>query len=455
MATTTTETGATEVIPHPIETVLKLYVEHINSLFKALFLTMAALQNTDKRVVEVLAEFEKKNCTITEPDEDGLSYINVGENYVKRWNLLNQEVKQIRLSRSLVPASFLASLVSQYDGFLGQLIKALFDIKPELLNSSEKNITYSQLLEFGSVEAAKEYLLEKEIETVLRKSHTEQFDWLEGKFVIELRKDLPSWPIFIELTERRNLFVHTRGIVSSQYMKVCAQHKVKLADDVKVGTQLFAGADYMTSAFACIFEIGVKLAHVLWRKMQPETRKEADESLAEISYQLIYEDEEKRIEIAANLLDFGANTLKKFSSEQLRRRLIINRAQAYKWLGKDDVARKIIQAEDWTATSDDFKLAEAVILENYKDADEIMLKMGKNGPVTTQSYREWPLFKRYVERPEFKVLFKTIFEEDFLVVEAPISAPIEPLVLNEHLPKSPDEASTGAMLTEDSEETTS
>lgn len=411
---------------HPLESVVKLYVEHISSLFKGLFLTMAALQGTDKKVVELLQDFEKENCIITEPDEDGIQYVRVKENYVKRWNLLNQELKQIRLSRSLVPASFLASLVSQYDGFLGQLIKALFNIKPELLNASEKNITYSQLLEFGSVDAAKDYLLEKEIESVLRKSHTEQFEWLEAKFNIELRKDLASWPMFIELTERRNLFVHTRGIVSSQYMKVCAQHKIKLAENIKVGSQLDASAGYMTAAFACIFEIGVKLSHVLWRKMQPETRVQADENLAEVCYQLIYEDDEKRMEIAANLLDFGTNTLKKHSSEQLRRRLVINRAQAYKWLGKEDVAKKIVQSEDWTATSDDFKLGEAVILENYREADEIMLRMGRNGALSSQSYREWPLFKRYVERPEFKVLFKTIFEEDFLVVESPISAVIEP-----------------------------
>ena len=121
---------------------------------------------------------------------------------------------------------------------------------------------------------------------------------------------------------------------------------------------------------------------------------------------------------------------------------------AYKWLGKDDVARKIIQAEDWTATSDDFKLAEAVILENYRDADEIMLKMGKNGPVSTQSYREWPLFKRFIERPEFKVLFKTIFDEDFLIVEAPVSAPIEPLAIEGQLPKSHDEASVSVPSTD-------
>lgn len=115
-------------------------------------------------------------------------------------------------------------------------------------------------------------IIEKEVETVLRNSHVEQFDWLESKFGIPLRKGLDSWPTFVETTERRNLLVHTGGIVSSQYIKNCKEHKVAFGNDLKPGSELHVDAEYVAKAYFCIFEIGVKLAHVLWRKLDSNTR---------------------------------------------------------------------------------------------------------------------------------------------------------------------------------------
>ncbi len=148
-------------------------------------------------------------------------------------------------------------MISQFDSFLGGLIKAIFYAKPALVNSSEKLLNISQLSEFDSINAAKEYIVEKEVETVLRKSHSEQFDWLENKFNVKLRKNLPAWKTFIEITERRNLFVHSNGIASSQYIKVCNEHSVEI--DVKVAQELSASLEYFTEAYHCIYEIGVKI----------------------------------------------------------------------------------------------------------------------------------------------------------------------------------------------------
>jgi len=159
--------------------------------------------------------------------------------------------------------------VSSYDAFLGKLVGALFRIKPELLKSSDRTLTYLQLSDFDSISEAREHLLEKEIETLLRKSHSEQFEWLENRFAVKLRVDLPIWPTFIEVTERRNLFVHSDGIVSSQYLKVCREHEVALDSETKQGSQLEVPHVYFKSAYEAIFEIGVKLGQVLWRKLKP------------------------------------------------------------------------------------------------------------------------------------------------------------------------------------------
>src|SRR5258708_18606509 len=74
-------------------------------------------------------------------------------------NVTRRTEKSILAGMS-VQRSFIISLISQYDAFLGRLIRALFLIQPDLLNASGKNITFSQLQEFESIDAAKEYIIE-------------------------------------------------------------------------------------------------------------------------------------------------------------------------------------------------------------------------------------------------------------------------------------------------------
>jgi hypothetical protein len=117
--------------------------------------------------------------------------------------------------------AFIVSLVSQYDVFLSALVRCLFIAQPGLIQSSKKTFEVSEILAFGSMQEAKDAIADEEIESLLRESHHEQFSWLERRFNIQtLRKDLRSWPNFVEITQRRNLFVHSDGRISKQYLKV-------------------------------------------------------------------------------------------------------------------------------------------------------------------------------------------------------------------------------------------
>jgi hypothetical protein len=110
-----------------------------------------------------------------------------------------------------IPELFLMGLISAYDQFLSQLVKCVFFVRPAILSSSERNISFKDLMEIGSVEAARDRIIEKEVESVLRESHSRQIEWLERKLDVTLRKDLKIWSEFIEICERRNLISHTNG----------------------------------------------------------------------------------------------------------------------------------------------------------------------------------------------------------------------------------------------------
>ncbi|MGK2856489.1 MAG: hypothetical protein ACSLFQ_04705 [Thermoanaerobaculia bacterium] len=390
---------------------LERFVTNVDSLATTLPLAMSAIQAAQKASGETLKQFIDQYATTEERGRELL--VKVAPDHWLRFNKLSGRRRKFAMASRTVPSSYLVSLVSQFDAFIGDLIRALFAAKPDTLNVSEKALTFSQLAEFKTIDEARDFILEKEIEGVLRKSHQEQFEWLEGRFGLPLRKGLDSWPRFIELTERRNLLVHTGGVVSSQYLQVCKAAGVALEKDAAVGKTLKVSRGYFDAAYEITFEIAVKLAHVLWRKVLPEERRDADENLSRICYELL---EDARYKLARELLDFATCVLKQHSTDEVRRRLVVNHAQAYKWLGNLEKALEIMSGEDWTATSDMFKLADAVIRDDFELAAKFMERIGKSTERT--EYRDWPLFMEFRKTDVFLRTYEQVFGEAFTVFPA-------------------------------------
>jgi len=388
--------------------VIAEFVVQVESLATSLPLAMAVIQGAHRAAHKSYDDFVEKNCK--EETKSEASYILVPVELDDRYNVLKKRVRQTSTAYSVVPRSFLVSLISSYDAFLGKLVIALFRIRPEMLKSSDRTLTYSQLSEFGSIGQAKEHLLEKEVETLLRKSHTEQFDWLESKFAVKLRVDLPVWPTFIEVTERRNLFVHSDGIVSSQYVKVCGEHGAALDTGIKPGSRLEVPHTYFKFAYEAVFEIAVKLGQVLWRKLKPSEIAAADEALSTVCYDLL---KERQYRLSQKLLDFACSSPMKHATEKDRLIFLVNRAQAYKWDGNSKRALEIIAEQDWSATGTTFQLAAAVLRDEYSVAVSLMESIGANGDPSKTAYKTWPLFREIRKNKTFTDTFEKIFGEPF------------------------------------------
>lgn len=413
--------------PTSIGDEIELLVNQIDALAETLPLANVAIQGVLVTSGQQLARFLKEECSVIGNDGKQTSYSIDGAQYLQFQRFVRR-VHKAGLAMTLVPRGLLVALVSQFDAYVGGLIRQLFKMREEIITASERNLTLSELIQFKSIDDAKEYIVGKEIESVLRESHTEQFAWLEAKFNLPLRKDLPVWPTFIEVTERRNLFVHTNGIVSHQYLEVCRKHGCKIPADICLGQSLPLTREYFQAAYECLFEIGVKLGQVLWRKIQSSDMVKADSNLVFVTYNLIAEG---RYQLARVLLDFATETLKTYSSETYRLTFIVNRAQAYKWSGEEGKCADILNGEDWSATSSKFKLACAVLRDAFKQATEIVKQIGREDPeLTKNTYREWPLFKELRKLPEFGVLFENMFGEAlnrFVVQDPPAddsSAPV-------------------------------
>jgi hypothetical protein len=394
------------------------FINHIDSLSGTLPNVMFSIASSEAEANDRFKAFAEKYGSENEKTVKSIKY-SFPEPYSRRAIKLNTQLKQAGVANKMIPRVFVLALVSQYDAFLGRLLRALFLLKPELINQSDRSVTLSQLLDLGTIEGATEYLLEKEIESVLRKSHVEQFNWMAEKFNVKLTKDLDSWPILVELTERRNLFAHSNGKVSDQYIAVCSKNGVQLGDECVRGYALDVSPEYFECAYRCVYEIAVKLSQVLWRKIRPEQIEKADENLINITFNLL---SIGKYNLACNLLDFACETLKKHYSTHERLILTINRAQAYKWINNEEKYIEILSKEDWSACGPQFHLAVAVLKDDFVKAARIMTEIGKNGKMRELDYQEWPLFKKFRKTDEFLEAYEKIFSNPFVHLEEIFSA---------------------------------
>jgi hypothetical protein len=392
------------------------FIKHIEAQADIVPLVMGLLNVKLLQESRHVDKFIKDNSLQQDnQDEESKGNLLIPGDKIREFIELTEKVDTTTLANDLLPINFVVSFVSQYDAYLGGLIRTIFLTKPEFLNSSEKNILFSELIKFESIEEAREFIVEKEVESILRESHLKQFKWLENKLGITLRKDLPSFSEFIEITERRNLFVHCNGVISRQYLDVCKENDVKNIDKLKLGQKLIAKPTYFNKCYMVLFEIGFKLGQVIWRKLQPEDIENADKHLNNVCYQLLIKGHNK---LALNLLTFGTDTLKKHYDQETVCILTINKALAHYLSDKKEECKKVLAKHDWSATSDKYKLATAVLEENYSKAIELMKSIGNsNSHVNKDAYKEWPLFRQFRKTNEFKAAYKTIFEEELIYVE--------------------------------------
>lgn len=385
------------------------FVERIDSLRVTMPIMMKVISDTNQKSIADFNNFLTEKGIKKEEREGKTAYL-VDPEELTEFRKLEKEKKSAELAGTFIPSTFIVALVSQYDAYIGRLIRVIYHIKPELLSASERKMSFTELSTFQTIDDAKEFIIEKDIETVLRKSHSEQIKWFENKLDIPLTKDLEVWPDFIEVTERRNLFVHTDGVISRQYLNVCKAHGVRLSENIETCTRLPVSLSYFIKACDCIFEMGVKLAHVFWRKLNPDDLENADKNLNELCHNLIIWGNNS---LAITMLYFASETLPRHSSEHEALWFKIHKAQALKWEGQEGECRDVLKSVDWSAKGLKFNLARSVLEENYEESVQLMKSIGKDGEVHKIDYKTMPLFKKFRQSSLFLATYEDIFDEKF------------------------------------------
>lgn len=110
-----------------------------------------------------------------------------------------------------LPKLVLIGLISEYDVFLHDLIRAGLTVKSEVPGAIDRSISLNELIGFDSIKEAADSLVEKEIDSILHEDHREQLLAINKLFNIKITMDDLCVTNFLEICERRNLFTQRRN----------------------------------------------------------------------------------------------------------------------------------------------------------------------------------------------------------------------------------------------------
>ena len=388
---------------------LNAFIENIRCLYDSFDYSETMLRSQKLEAQKEYKAFVKQYQV---KEADGSVKITIPFDKEKQHQHLERKLQRSQESSKLLMRSYIVSMVSQFDAFISNLMRRLYDINPDKLNQSGHVMTFAELQGFPSIEAAREYVIESKIENTLRDSHQEQFKELASTIGVEKLNKFPNWPTFVEITQRRNLFVHANGIVSNQYLSICKAEGVDL-QGVKKGDQLDVDRGYFLKAFDVFYEVAVKLSQmslrVLLYKKDETCLGEVDKALNRSIYDLI---NDEHYDVAIELCSFALNTQFKHSSLD-RCYFLLNLAQAHKWKGDEKKCQELLDREDITSWRSELKCPLFALKEDIDKVCEMMVSSGKNSDVlNAEAYRNWPIFKSVRGETKFRDTFKSIFGEE-------------------------------------------
>jgi hypothetical protein len=309
------------------------------------------------------------------------------------------------------PRMLTVGLVASLEFHLARLMVEIAKCFPEEIFESNRTVSLLEIINYSSLEEFKNKQIDKEIDQVQRENLETQVKWITSKCKLDdLSKHYSEWPHLIELFERRNLFVHTNGTVSNQYIKAAQHYNFPSRELLKLGAELHANPDYYKAAVQRVMHFGSILTQLVWRKCYPDESVQSDKSISGLGFELLVSG---HYELAIKILE-SAQTIRGMSDAYTRRN-VVNLAIAYKLLGEKEKSLEVLNSKDWTAAAPAFLIGIAGVKDEVEAVVAWMKKLGKEsdypGP---QDYQEWPAFYGIRGDEKFKATFTEVFGFDYI-----------------------------------------
>ena len=301
---------------------------------------------------------------------------------------------RIEKQKALLYKNSLVTLTSTVELFLSQLLHFYFDRFPEAVGAHEKFFSLDDLKALGSIEDAKQHLIESEGEDVLRGSLEDWIRFLKERVNLSMGYLNAAKDNLIEVYQRRNLLIHNGGRVNSIYLSKVKRH---LTESLARDEVLDVPPEYLSAAIE-LFELNFMLIGAeLWKKLNP-IDEERPTTLINIAFSHLLKE---RWRIAEGLSYFVMSD--KQISERSQMIGQLNYWQSVKWQGRFEDIRKEVEQADFSARDSLYQLGQLALLNKNEAFFSLLPDVLRSGKLTIEDLRAWPVFREMREDPAYNL----------------------------------------------------
>ncbi|MFR5097735.1 MAG: hypothetical protein ACLTEA_08685 [Clostridium perfringens] len=332
-----------------------------------------------KRIYEVVEKQIIDNMRMT--DDGGVEFkfkdLEVRQRIIETADKMDKKIKQDKILYS----GTLMLLVVYFEEMVSKML--LTDLlKYPRIKLEENSITFEELKDLGSIDEAKKYLIEKEVNLIMKENCDYWFnEHIKKLLKLKLNNYNKNKAKFNEIMARRNLLVHNEGIVNKYYLNRVGKDNIYSA---KIGERLKVDNVYIKEALEIFEEVGVGVLVELYLK-EPISDKDIRFLFDMTTNCYLFKD---KYEIALVIYELLLDS-KKIKGE-LKKYCELNYWQCHKWLGITNDKVKELEKEDYSIYDVNLKLGGFALQEKY---DEFYETFNNQDCITLEDLKEWPIFK--------------------------------------------------------------
>ncbi|RIX30536.1 hypothetical protein [Amnibacterium setariae] len=286
---------------------------------------------------------------------------------------------------SVLLSSLLGALIADFEVLLAGLVRELIDLHPGLLSTSDRQFAWKDVIAYESLDAFKESVVEKAVDSLLRESYVEQMRWLET------RAHVTPPPIATDLTtrevlQRRHVHMHNGGRVSAPYL----ENLRGLRPEPELGTLLPVSADYLRDAADRLLIVTLTItARIAYSVMKdPEEVEHVERFLGDSLYRLLQQARHRVVDGVSREVNSSP-----FQSGYTALVVKVNGWLALKRLGRFSECEAEVRAWDTSALAQEFALARFALLDETAAAYEIVQRIRGTPSLSVEFWLSWPLLE--------------------------------------------------------------
>jgi hypothetical protein len=337
--------------------------------------------------------------------KDGIRFEILDNERKKDFEEYFDSIEEVRNHTDLLYRSSLITLVVTFELLITNIIQYRAKKYPSSINIDEKQLSFKDIEKLGSLEEAKNYLIEEHVTDLMRQSNEHWIQYIKKNTKIKLEKEIEDYEDIINETyNRRNLIVHGGGIVNNIYITKVSE---ELRKGLKKGDLINIDKEYILDRINTFKVYGLALMYAFWMKMDKENEDRAKIAQA-YAFKLLKKEEYFLARKIYKVI------LSDRLSQSLEFMIKINYWQTFKWTGELELVKKDIEEIDLSASRLDFQMCKDLLLDKNYEAFEKLKRLVSTGEYSIDHLLEWPILKNLYQMQEFNDYLK---ENGYLIEE--------------------------------------